>query len=82
MMLRQSLLKQTVMAVFRTLYNFSGYGYQAVALSYAPGSHWRWEAGGIFFWSRHMSSTGAGETQQERNSYDKDLFYFKTRYEF
>ena len=63
------------LVVYKTLYDTSGTGYNIAAVNYAPGRHWRYEIGCMFFYSLVNHA-------QEPNSFDKDSLYFRLKYEW
>ena len=58
-----------------SFYDASGTGYNGIDFTYAPGDHWRYQTGFLFFYS-------FTQWDQEANSYDKDMFYFRVKYEW
>lgn len=70
--------KQELTTVWKSLYDTSGYGYNVLSAVYAPGDHWRYEAGSMFFYSY----TSWHPSSREFNSLDKDCFYFRLKYEW
>ncbi|HUT84793.1 MAG TPA: DUF1302 family protein [Thermodesulfobacteriota bacterium] len=70
--------RQEIMTTFQNKYDFTGKGYQVFDFLYAPGDHWRFSWGCLFYWT-NLSHTSY---DNERGSYDKDCFYFKLKYEW
>ena len=70
--------RQEFTTTFQNLYNFTGKGYLVFDFLYAPGDHWRWSWGCLYYWT-NLSHTAY---DNERNNYDKDCFYFKLKYEW
>ena len=70
--------KQELTTVYKGLYDCSGYGYNVASLLYAPGDHWRYEAGYLHFYDL----TSKLPSGREANSYTKDSFYFRLKYEW
>ena len=75
MMLQTDWFRQELTTTWTGLYNTSGTGYNVVDFSYAPGDHWRYQIGCMFFYS-FISWTKEGA------SYDKDMLYFRLKYEW
>ena len=66
---------QAVNTNWKSLYYDSGTGYNVFDVLYMPGDHWRFTVGAFFAYS-FTSWT------QEPASYDKDMFYFRIKYEW
>jgi hypothetical protein len=76
--IQSSWRRQEIMTTFQNSYNFTGKGYQIFDFFYAPGDHWRYTVGCIFYWT----NLNHDSYYNERGSYDKDCVYFKLRYEW
>jgi hypothetical protein len=76
--IQSSWRRQEIMTTFQNNYNFTGKGYQIFDFFYAPGDHWRYTVGCIFYWT----NLNKDSYYNERGSYDKDCVYFKLRYEW
>jgi len=70
--------KQELTTVYKGLYDTSGYGYNVASLLYAPGDHWRYETGYMHFYTM----TSKLPSSREANSYTKNSFYFRLKYEW
>jgi hypothetical protein len=75
LMLQTDWFRQELTTTWTGLYNTSGTGYNVVDFSYAPGDHWRYQIGCMFLYSFTQWS-------QESGSYDKDMLYFRLKYEW
>jgi hypothetical protein len=73
--LQSSFLKQEVMLTYNGSYNLTGRGYHVWDCLYAPGDHWRYTVGCIFYWNTTSWT-------QEKGNYDKDCVYFRLKYEW
>lgn len=79
-MLQQALFHQEVMVTWSESYNCTGKGYNVIDLFYAPGDHWRYDAG---FYSAWTSVRYFHGTSYEGSSYaDKQMVYFRLKYEW
>ncbi|MCX5887350.1 MAG: hypothetical protein NT096_15800 [Proteobacteria bacterium] len=76
--IQSSWRRQEIMTTFQNSYNFTGKGYQIFDFFYAPGDHWRYTVGCIFYWT----NLNKDSYYNERGSYDKDCVYFKLKYEW
>ena len=76
--IQSSWRRQEIMTTFQNNYNFTGKGYQIFDFFYAPGDHWRYSVGCIFYWT----NLNKASYYNERGSYDKDCVYFKLKYEW
>jgi hypothetical protein len=73
-MLMTDFFHQELTTVWKSLYDTSGTGYNVLAFGYGPGDHWRYEIGSAFFYSYVRV--------QEPAYFDKDMFYFRLKYEW